>query len=306
MNEPDTKLRILNYHAVIRNPMSISDWCFMKEDLFHDQMMFLKKNFEVLPFTEALRRLKTGDLNRPTVVITFDDGFMNNYEVAYPILKNECLPATIYLTTGLIGGRNTLWSCRLIQALEKTKIKEFKWSGRHFNLKETASKINASEQIQRMLKSWPHPELLQQLEEVIEILKQDIDSQVARNSPFRILDEATIRTMLSSGLIELGAHTESHTILSQLISTQKHAQIESSVRYVTKLLGKQCTLFAYPNGRKQDYDQESMEILDSLGVEYAVTTTEGINDCTNQPLELNRFGIGSDMGMKEFELVICK
>ena len=120
-----------------------------------------------------------------------------------------------------------------------------------------------------------------------------------------MLDEAAIRAMLLEDLIEIGAHTESHAILSLLKTDQKFKQIENSVKRITELSGEQCKHFAYPNDRKQDYDQESMDFLQSLGVDYAVTTIEGMNASTANPLELKRIGIGSDMGLKEFESVLC-
>jgi peptidoglycan/xylan/chitin deacetylase (PgdA/CDA1 family) len=304
MSDHRAGVRILNYHAVIRQSLSFPDWCFLSEEMFHEQMQYIKSNFDVLPMTVALERLRKGNLSNPTVVITFDDGFMNNFEIAYPILKEGNLPATLFLTTALIGTANTLWPCQVIHALEMTRLKEFEWSGKMFNLAGPGRRAHASDQIQRKLKLLPQPDLLVALEKILKALGQENVDRVARSSAFRILDESAIQTMLAEGLIELGAHTESHAILSLLTASQKHTQIHNSVKEVARLSGKPCTLFAYPNGRRQDYDVESMEILNTAGVKYAVTTTEGSNESVDQPLELKRIGIGSDMEMKDFKIAL--
>src|SRR5688572_18247338 len=77
------KLTILIYHGVLRSPLPIADWCFMSQVNFRMQMAWLKKHFHVLPLSTALQRLWAGDLQKPTVAITFDDGYQNTLDVAF-------------------------------------------------------------------------------------------------------------------------------------------------------------------------------------------------------------------------------
>src|SRR3569832_422684 len=81
------RLTILMYHAVIRAPLPAKDWCFLPEASFQEQMSYLQRHFDVLPLQEATEKLKTGSIRRPSAAITFDDGFQNNFDVAFPILR---------------------------------------------------------------------------------------------------------------------------------------------------------------------------------------------------------------------------
>src|SRR5438046_5518222 len=80
------ELAVLMYHAVVREPLPVPDWCFVLEDDFARQMAYLKRHFDLLPLSAALAALGAGRIRRPTAVITFDDGFQNVRDIAFPVL----------------------------------------------------------------------------------------------------------------------------------------------------------------------------------------------------------------------------
>src|SRR5688572_1063404 len=123
------RLAILMYHAVIREPLPVPDWCFLAESHFRRHMELLRAHCTVLPLAEALDRLQAGTLRGPTVAITFDDGFQNVHDVAFPILRRLGLPATTFLCTGLVDTDQTLWFCRLHQAMMATRSASLHWHG---------------------------------------------------------------------------------------------------------------------------------------------------------------------------------
>jgi peptidoglycan/xylan/chitin deacetylase (PgdA/CDA1 family) len=116
-----------------------------------------------------------------------------------------------------------------------------------------------------------------------------------------MLGRKELTKMVATGLIEVGAHTHSHTSLARLSPSEQRCEIEHSLSVIHELVGKPCELFAYPNGAPQDYDRESIGILRSLGVRAAVTTIEGVNDSFTPPMELKRYGMGSDATEHDFE-----
>lgn len=292
---------ILMYHAVIQSPLRIPDWCFLDVNVFRMQVKYLKNNFDVVPLSEAVARLEAKAVRRPTAVITFDDGFQNNYDVAFPILREEGLPATIFLTTGLIGTNETLWFCRLNRALTNTTRCSLEWNGCAFDLSGVEAKSRASSLIQARIKDFPHPQLLAELRKIIISLDDDPDCLIEIDSPFRVLSRDQVINMISTRLIEIGAHTHSHAILSLLPTQERKDEIGQSLAAVQELTNRPCEMFAYPNGRVQDYDQESIRILRTLGVHTCVTAIEELNDGATPSMELRRYGIGADLTMKEFE-----
>src|SRR5262245_15447262 len=225
------------YHAVIRSPLAVADWCFLAEPVFRSQVKYIKDHFEVIPLSAAVGRMKERSILRPTIAITFDDGFQNNYEIAFPVLCEEGLPATIFLTTGLIDTNDTLWFCRLNRALANTHLALLDWNGCRFDVSGIEAKAKASSAIQNRLKAYPHPRLSAELREIILELGDDPEAPIEVNSPFRMLSREAIAAMTATGLIEIGAHSRSHAILSLLSPQERQAEIEQSLEAVQKLTG---------------------------------------------------------------------
>lgn len=293
---------ILMYHGVVWRPLALKDWCFIHEADFERQMQYLSRHFNVVPLAELSRQ--SFQSTRPAAAITFDDGYMNNYDTAWPILKRLYLPATIFLNTALVGGDDTVWFCRINDALAKTRAKEATCRGETLRIETVEQKEAANERIQEILKIVPQNRLHSACEELIRSLGDDPRRPVDPDSPYRMLEPDQIKEMAAGGLIDFGAHTRTHTILSGLADEQLREEIEGSIDDVAKLTGKPCRTFAYPNGRACDYDERAMKMLRERGIAAAVTTIAGPNDKSTDPLQLRRYGIGADMPWHDFLLEI--
>src|SRR4051812_4798560 len=75
-------LTIVMYHGVAASEMPVPDWCFIDRELFRTQMEYLRRHFRILPLSTAIDRLEAGTIEEPTIAVTFDDGYQNNYDVA--------------------------------------------------------------------------------------------------------------------------------------------------------------------------------------------------------------------------------
>jgi len=298
------ELTIIMYHGIIRNPLIVNDWCFIDENSFRTQIEYLKKHFEIISLSEAIERMRNGEIKRPTAVITFDDGYQNNFDVAFPILLRERIPATIFLTTGLINTNDTVWYCRFNIALSQTRRLHIEWNGFKFDLSTLDLKGEASAAIQDSLKKLEHPKLMATIRNIILELGDDPDCSIEIGSPFRMLDKNAIGEMATSGLIEFGAHTHRHAILSQLSDGERYNEIRQSINAIYELTGRPCKCFSYPNGRVEDYNIETIKDLETCGIQMAVTTTVGPNNRTTPAMELRRYGVGADLPMAEFQLMV--
>ncbi|MBV9080572.1 MAG: polysaccharide deacetylase family protein, partial [Elusimicrobia bacterium] len=237
-------------------------------------------------------------------VVTFDDGFQNNRDVAFPILRELGLPAAIFLTTDLIGSDETVWFCRLHGALMETSADSVEWRGRRLPLRDASERAAASAALQRSLKALPPAETETETAGIVRRLGHDPRARVEPGSPFRMLSERAASELVASGLIEMGAHTRRHRILSRLSSREKQEEIAGSVAAVTRLSGSTCRLFAYPNGQADDFDSEAVSLVVQAGVETAVTTVSGPNDAETPRLELRRYGVGQGMSDAMFRMVV--
>ena len=299
-----SQLMILMYHAIIPSPLQVADWCFVDATSFRSQVEYLISHYTVLSLSEAVVRLTSGRMNGPTAVLTFDDGFQNNYDVAFPILQELGIPATIFLTTGLVDTDDTLWFCRLNRALAETGEGAVAWNGYRFDLSGPGPKARAASMMKTTLKTFPHPQLLCELRSLVQRLGDDPDRPVEIGSPFRMLSRQAIASMFASGLIEFGAHSHSHAILRLLAPQARYNEIVRSVTAVSTLTGRACALFAYPNGQAQDYATEDITILQSCGVRICVTAMEGANESRTPMMELRRYGIGAHDSMEKFRQIL--
>ncbi len=291
--EARRRLGILMYHAVVDTPLPVPDWCFLAAGEFRRQLEVVRSIADVVP----LDAVRDGALDmpgdRPLVAITFDDGFMNTGTIALPHLEALEMPATVYLTTGLLGTRDTPWFSRLHHALSRTERRRITWGGQRLELDGPSDRERASRTLQARLKSLPGPQLASEVRRLVAQLGIDPDLPIAPDSPHAMLDRAMLEGMLATGLITFGAHTVTHPILGLLPIEAQRREIADSLAGVGAITGHPTRHFAFPNGRYRDYSGETLAILAAHGVEVCVTAEEGLNTSDTSPLELYRHRIGS-------------
>ncbi len=300
----ENQLTIVMYHGIVKSPLKIYDWCFIEENSFRIQIEYLKEHFEILSLPEAVERMRNGGIKGPAAAITFDDGYQNNFDVAFPILYKEKVPATVFLTTGLIDTNDTVWYCRLNLALSQTSKPHIDWNGFRFDLSTAGLRAKASATIQESLKQLEHSQLVDNVRKIVLQLDGDPDRAIEIGSPFRMLDNNVIAEMAGSGLIEFGAHTHRHTILSLLSKEERFNEIRQSTNAIYELTGRPCKCFAYPNGKVEDYNIETIRDLETCGIQMALTTIPGPNDGMTPEMELRRYGIGANLPMARFQLMV--
>lgn len=288
-------LGILMYHAVVEAPLAIPDWCFVSRARFAAQMAWLAEHrIAVLPLVEAVAALRAGWLTRPTVAITFDDGYRNNLTVALPVLARHRFPATIFLATDLVGGDRALWPSRLNRALAATSRTELAWRGTTVSLTGGPARAAAHRRLQEAVKAAAGDAPGAAVTEIEAALGVPVDPPVPPDAPHAMLGAAEIAEAAAGELVEFGAHTKSHPLLSRLDDARLLREIDGSLDAVAALTGRPCRSFAYPNGRRADFDDRAVRRLAERGVAAAVTTVPGENRRAADPLRLRRWGIGPD------------
>ena len=299
-------LNILAYHAVVPTEPPLRDWCFLELSRFAAQMEAIRASGQpVLPLVEAVERLAEGRLERPSVVITFDDGFLNNVEVALPVLQHHGFPSTIFLTTGVTGTGRTLWPSRLVAALMATRAPRVSFGNETFALGDDMSRGLASTRLQVLIKDLRPDDPQQAVASIEEQLGVPLDAPVPRSSPFAMMGPEDIEAALGTGLVEFGAHTISHPLLSALDDKAVLREVGGSIDDVERLIGGPCRSFAYPNGRVQDYDARSLAVLAGRGIKAAVTTREATNDRSADRLRLARWAIRTRHPLLPFRAILA-
>lgn len=286
LNAISNRYYVLPYHMVVNEPNGFYPVISILD--FEKQIAHLAKNYKIVTLDEIVDRVRNKDSIRRCVAITFDDGFRDNYENAYPILKKYGIPATIFLTTGCIETGDAPWFIKLRYIFMKTDKIDCRifLEGRDVSMRMGTSKEKyaASERIMIYLKSCLDAErtsLLDKLAKELGILDLGgLDNLM--------LNWDQIREMSRHG-ISFGAHTVSHPVLATISIDEAEREISESKKTIEERIGNPVNSFAYPFGKRDDYKPEIFPILERLQFRCAVTTEPGINNYSTSPFELNRF-----------------
>lgn len=283
---------ILSYHRVYQpfhnHKNFVQPGMFVFVDTLKKQFLFLKSNFTVLPLFELIHRLEIGLDTSNCCAITFDDGWLDNYTFAYPVLKELQLPATIFLATGFIGTDRLFWPEELsscLQGLESVDKSRYDKILQLILGNVPASSEERLDKAIMALKSWEP----QKREDFLAGLRLAPQLSVAGRM---LMNWDEVREMQASGLIEFGAHSHNHVMLDQVSLAEAEQEIKLSRDEIEHQLGVAPTLFAYPNG---NYTPELEVLLIRHGFKGAVTTRKDWFGKGDSPFTIPRIGMHEDV-----------
>ncbi len=291
---------ILLYHGVTQARHRGIENCSGKhlpKEEFRQQMDRLSTEYTVLPLRELAARKGHGTLPPHSVAVTFDDGFENNFSVAFPILKQFGIPATFFLSTGFIGTGRLFWVDRLEYLLNETSRGQVEVAAfqETFPLHTLQEKRTALKAIKRRLKEEMHliEATLEGLSRECAVASQDYYED------YRTLTWEQVRQMHRSGLCDFGVHTVDHAILSRLPSAEKEFQIRAAKKNLEEVLGEEVDSFSYPEGLTQHFDRDTMERVKKAGFRNATTAIFGVNTAQTDDYLLNRNMVGMPYSFQE-------
>lgn len=290
---------ILAYHGVLREARAASAYLcsnFVSESRFEAQVKHLRRCYAPITMSEVVEALEgRRTLPERAVVVTFDDGFANNYDVAFPILRSYGVPFTVFLTTGMIGrARAQLWTERIKRAVylsSRTGV-TVDVGGRRarVSLVDSDARERASRAILSVAKRLPGAKRDQTVKSIEEAFGRPELSNEDRER-YAFLDWEQVREMAAAG-VEFGSHTVSHPILSTLDDATLACELVESRRQIEAQLGRPCDTFAYPNGGRGDFGAREQDALRRAGYRVALALTGGLVRADANPWAVERVNIG--------------
>lgn len=262
---------------------------------FRDQLNQIATAFRVLSLGEFVDELQEGDNPaQPAVVITFDDGYVDTYIYAYPILHELSLPATMFLPTNYIQGHADLfWWERWLEMITQTKTAILDWeegsSAARFDLNLQIGRDKAFWTINQWLASVPTERRERKLEELGRILGGNVTSTSIA------LTWDQVRAMAAGG-ISFGSHSRSHPPFSVLTDEEAYAEAEGSKKEIEGQLRRTIDAFAYPYGGPDEFRPEQGAILRQAGFRSACTSLLGPVRHGCDPFLLNRVIVKDEPG----------
>jgi peptidoglycan/xylan/chitin deacetylase (PgdA/CDA1 family) len=315
----DGRAVVLMYHRVaepLSDPWSLS----VTPGHFAEHLQVLKKLTRAFRLRELSQRLEEGRIPRWSVAVTFDDGYCDNFQSALPLLERSGVPATVFLATGYLGSHREYWWDELdhlfLQTGQLPSTLRLMLNGTpaEWDLGPAALYQDAEFQRHRVWKAEQTPptvrqelyrsiwQSLQRMEEgdrekVLTELFQWAGTTLKARPGYRPMTVEEAAALGKSGLVELGAHTTTHPVLSTLPAARQRDEIERSKARVQEITGAGVTSFAYPYG---DFNEESVSIVRENGFTGACSTVPGVVRKESDPLRLPRVHVG-DWGGDEFE-----
>ncbi len=302
---------ILVYHRILPDPLArqclLQPGMYVTVSAFERQVRFLRSHFDVLPLGELLQIWRRGPLRHDGrfCVLTFDDGWADNYANAYPILKQYQVPGTIFVPTAYIGTRQWFWTDAMAFLLTRwddggltpddrrevsailagcEPLREILAPARP--RADRASQVTRLEAAIAWLKQWP----TEQAEALVDRLRRA--SRVSLPDERMFLDWTEIEEMSHRG-ISFGSHSRSHRILVGLPQRQALEELQASMCALKARSVNWIPVFCYPNGT---HDHCLRKLARACGYEAAVGATSGHEGALpGDMFNLRRIGVHEDI-----------
>jgi len=229
--------------------------------------------YEIVSLDEVHRRLTQGGMSRRFACLTFDDGYRDNYEVAYPVCAQCEAPMTTYVTTGLIDGTAPAWWYGVEELVATRKEVTLRCGeiDESFATRTLAEKLAAYEKIASIFRSASRP----LRDSLIADIKASCDIDILDISSRLVMDWETLREFDRQPGVEIGAHSLTHRALKSLSEDDARHEMAESRRLLETTLGHPVRHFAYPHGDSSTTGDREARICRDLGFATATTTRHG-------------------------------
>lgn len=287
------KLTIVTFHRVLPAPIlaqyPLPGIAVTPEELKRFLEVF-QNHYSVSSLIESARLHQSGERpEKPPLAVTFDDGQLDNYLFARPVLNALNVHASFFVVTDAIASNEILWHDRIAYAVQKLRqrgnaelgnwLAEWGVSG------DAADPVNAAVASAKLLDPGERNRRLDRLEKMVGAhVRADWDGMMTWDQ---------LREMQMGGH-EIGSHSTSHPILPLVSDQELHQEIDHSRRLLEAQLDHEVRSFCYPNG---DYDDRVTASVKQAGYEFAVSTRYGINAPDCDPFTLRRVDLQSGYGM---------
>lgn len=286
MNSRLNKFYVLNYHMIADKPNGFFPETSVED--FEKAVVHIKKYYKVTSLEDIIDRVKSGRSIRGCLAVTFDDGFKDNYTIAYPILRKYNVPATIFISPGFIETGKVPWFIKVRYIFMQTPLKRIRSNigGQEYDLimETSRERFLASEDFMCYLKRCEDDNRGRLLNELCDQLGINDFSEIND----LMLTWEQIREM-SNGGVSFGAHTMSHPVLARLTPEEAQEEIKESKKKIEAMIGKRVDSFSYPFGKRTDYSESLISLLRKMNFECAVTTEASSNRGRVNLFELHRY-----------------
>jgi peptidoglycan/xylan/chitin deacetylase (PgdA/CDA1 family) len=267
---------VFGYHRVVENADAYSGWAsppmFTGRPMFEQHLDWIERSYHIVSLDELAARLEVGEPVDDVAAITFDDGYRDVYDHAFPVLCRRGLPAALFVVADAVGTDQVLFhdwfhllSCalRTCAAPGPTLDRGLAAAGLPGHRLVRGGRQPAVT-LRGLFAGLPQADVAR----LIVSLRQELEIKPALLSRFRICDWDMLREMSGAG-ITVGSHTLSHALLTNESPDSVWDEVAGSRRLIERHLGHPVRYFAYPDGR---FNADTVETVAAAGYRLAFTT----------------------------------
>jgi len=268
-------LKILAYHRICdTDAMNDPELVSATRSDFEWQVAHIRQHYVPMTFADVFECKSQGQkLPRNAVVITFDDGFADNYVNAYDILQRFEVPATFFITTRYIGTNRTFWFNELSRTVMGTRAGSLRLDSDTFTVANAREdRIALLERLLQLCKAVPDS----QRRKYLESISAQLGDPGECDPLSRPMTWGEVIEMSRNGM-EFGSHSETHPILSRLEPKALRQEIHGSKTTIEEKLGSPVLALAYPVGGKNEISPQVLEQATKAGYRFGVSYLPGNN-----------------------------
>jgi peptidoglycan/xylan/chitin deacetylase (PgdA/CDA1 family) len=258
-------------------------------------MEYVKTNYNLISGRELVDYCSGGaGVSENSLMITFDDGFKDTIENAFPVLEEMKIPAVVFVASDFINGQYVPWEDECAYLINKVDL------GKMALVMPNVVKKDEGEndrdgiifRICKNLRGASKSEregVLGKLYECSKLEKTDVQNRILEADK-GIMDRDDLMKWVSAAL-EVGGHTCSHPQLSKIDSAMVEKELRISKSKLEEITKKEVLIFAYPYGLKGYYNRDSIRLVQKEDYKCAVSLKGGINTLKTNKFDLRRMGI---------------
>ena len=295
-------LTVLNYHRIGEPGDTLFDPGLFSAapEPFAAQVRYLTRNFDVI----GMRDLVGWEQRRGRfVMITFDDGYLDNYEAAYPILRAYGAPAVFFLTSGFLDtGRVAWWDeiSWMVRTSRRDRLAANRWTITEVLL-PTVDRQTGLDRLLRIYKALPG----RLTGEYLEFLAEALGTGRCAAEPGMWMNWSHVREMHAQGM-DFGGHTVTHPVLANLARSEQAAEVGECRRRIAAELGQTARAFSYPVGQRESFNATTQTCLREAGYEWAFSYYGGFNRPGEaNPFDLRRVAVETHTTPAIFQSTTC-
>lgn len=274
---------------------------------FEQHIKFYNKEFIVLSIEQLIEKIENNQiLDKKYALITFDDGYIDNYEVAYPLLKKYQTPAAFYIATNYLDTPHIPWWDEIAWIIRTTKVEHIQLSNWSQSVSiASGSIIDKIRAVLKVIKQDQSRTMTDKITELAKICQCEMPDSL-RNTPL-FFNWAQAKEMSDNGM-HIGSHTMSHNILSHLSAAEQTREINQSKSLIEQQLQKEVTSIAYPVGGRSAFTELTQKIAQQAGYKLAFSFIPGViySLNTHERFQLRRLPVDGNCNIAQLKNIIVK